>query len=409
MVQPSIGTDVLPPTADVVVIGGGVNGASTAFQLTRRGVRDVVLIERRQLGAGASGKSGALVRCHYTNPHEARLTHESLRIFRDWDGEVGFGSPQFEAAGFIQVVAPEDEEHLRANVAMQRSIGIDTAVVSADDLRQIEPLLRTDDLTYAAFEPQSGFADPNATLYGFAAAARAGGATLCLNTEATAILREGDRVVGVETSAGRIATDTVVLAGGAWADRLLTPLGLDFGLVPRRVQVVVFRWPPEVDPRRRHRVVIDASGAHAWFRPEGTAGTLVGGESGVDGTDPDTYVESVDGEYVDQARALLAGRFPAFASATMRGGWAGMIMVSPDGRPIIDKIPSVRGLFCMAGDSGTSFKTSPAIGICLAEWIVDGEPKLVDLRPFRSTRFAEGMPWIDEHAYRDTRRATVSR
>ena len=409
MNEERIESSSLPKSADVVVIGGGVNGASTAFQLTRRGVRNVVLVERQQLGAGASGKSGALVRCHYTNPYEARLTHESLRIFHAWDDEVGFGSPGFEAVGFVQVVAPEDEEHLRANVLAQQAIGIETSVVSAEELREIEPLLRTDDLTYAAFEPRSGFADPNATLYGFVAAAQAGGATICTDTEATAILREGERIVGVETSAGRIATDTVVLAGGAWADRLLRPLGLDFGLVPRRVQVVVFRHPPGVDPHRRHRVVIDASGAHGWFRPEGAAGTLVGGESGVDGTDPDRYDESVDGGYVDKARTLLASRFPAFASATMRGGWAGMIMVSPDGRPIIDKIPSVRGLFCMAGDSGTSFKTSPAIGICLAEWVVDGEPKLVDMTPFRSTRFAEGKPWVDAHAYRDTRHATVSR
>ena len=399
----------LPGSADVVVIGGGVNGASTALQLTRRGVRNVVLLERRQLGAGASGKSGALVRCHYTNPHEARMTHESLRVFRNWDEEVGYGSPAFEEAGFVQVVSPEDEEHLRANVAMHQAIGIESYVVSAEELREIEPLMRTDDLTYAAFEPRSGFADPNATLYGFAAAAQAGGVTICTDTEVTTILREGERVVGVETNRGRVATDTVVLAGGAWADRLLVPLGLDLGLVPRRVQVVVFRWPPEVDPNRRHRVVIDASGAHAWFRPEGTSGTLVGGESGVDGTDPDHYGEAVDSDYVDKARELLASRFPAFRSATMRGGWAGMIMVSPDSHPIIDKVPGVRGLFCMTGDSGTSFKTSPAIGICLAEWVVDGEPKLLDLSPFRWSRFSEGKPWVDEHAYRDTRRATVSR
>src|SRR6266511_475647 len=144
--QQPVTTADLPRTAGVVVIGGGGNGASTAFQLTRRGVRNVVLLERRQLGAGASGKSGALVRCHYTNPHEARLTYESLQVFRNWNDEVGHGDPGFEPVGFIQVVAPEDEEHLRANVVTHQAIGIETAVVSADELREIEPLLRTDDL-----------------------------------------------------------------------------------------------------------------------------------------------------------------------------------------------------------------------------------------------------------------------
>jgi sarcosine oxidase, subunit beta len=400
----------VPETADVVVIGGGVNGASTAFQLTKRGVRNVVLLERRQLGAGASGKSGALVRCHYRNPYESKLTYESLKVFTNWEEEVGVGSPGFEATGFIQVVAPADEANLRANVADQQAIGIDTRVVSADELRAIEPLMRTDDLSYCAYEPGSGFADPNATLYGFAAAAEIRGATICTNTAATAIVRDARGVSGVETDQGTIATRTVVLAGGAWADRLLTPLGIDLGLTPKRAQVVLFRWPPSVDPTRRHCTVIDGSGSHSWFRVEGFASTLVGGEGGVTGVDPDTLRETVDEETVDATRRLLAHRFPAFAQATMRGGWAGVYMVSPDSHPIIDHCGDVPGLYVMAGDSGTSFKTSPAIGIVLAEWITEGKPKLLDMTPFRMTRFAEGKPWVDERAYSDTRQQlTISR
>lgn len=398
----------LPQTAEVVVIGGGVNGASTAFQLTKRGVKDVVLLERRRLGSGATGKSGALVRVHYANVHESRLTLESLRIFRSWDEEVGAGSCGFEGIGFVQVVAPEDEAKLRANVAAQQAIGVETDVVSAEELREIEPLMRTDDLTYAAFEPNSGFADPNATLYGFAAGAVARGATICTGTEATAILVSGDRVVGVETSAGRIATGTVVLAGGAWADRLLLPLGLDFGLTPERVQVVLFRWPPEIDQQRRHRVVIDATRS-SWFRPEGFNSTLIGVELGAGRVEPDGFQETPDERQIEVAREALTARFPAFRGAIMRGGWAGMIMVSPDSHPIIDQIPGVPGLFVMTGDSGTSFKTAPATGICLAEWILDGAPRLVDLTPFRSTRFAEGRPWEDEHSYKEDSQLTISR
>ncbi|MDQ3779641.1 MAG: FAD-binding oxidoreductase, partial [Chloroflexota bacterium] len=141
----------VPGSAEVVVIGGGVNGVSTAFQLAKRGQRDVVVLERRQLGAGATGKSGALVRCHYANVPESQLTLESLRIFRAWDDEVGAGSPGFEPIGFLQVVAPEDEARLRANVAAQQAIGVETEVVSAEDVRSIEPLMRTDDISFAAF------------------------------------------------------------------------------------------------------------------------------------------------------------------------------------------------------------------------------------------------------------------
>jgi sarcosine oxidase subunit beta len=397
----------MPTSADVVVIGGGVNGLSTAFQLARRGVRDVVVLERQHLGSGATGKSGALVRCHYANVPEATLTHESLRVFRNWDDEVGAGSPGFAPIGFIQVVAPEHEDRLRQNVADQQRIGIDTRVVDRHELREIEPFLDTDDLSVAAFEPGSGYADPNATLHGFARAAQDRSVRIFEESPAIAIVTKNGRVAAVETPFGTIETDRVVLAAGSWTDRLLKPLGIDLGLEPVRTQVVLFRWPDALE-NRGHRAVIDAIN-HSWLRPEGARSTLIGAERSVLTTDPDTLDESVDARSIPVSRRALAARYPVFANAIMRGGWSGTYMRSPDGHPIIDQLPAVPGLWVMAGDSGTSFKTAPAIGICLAQWIVDGLPRLVDLHPFRSTRFAEGSPWIDERSYGDDRALTVSR
>ncbi len=392
-------------TAEVVIVGGGVIGASTAFHLAKAGVRRVTLVERRQLGAGASGKSGAVVRMHYTNPHESRLAHESLRYFQNWPDAVGAGDCGFEACGFVEMVAPEHEGQLRANVAAQQAIGIRTSIIAARDLAELVPGLRLDGLGPAAYEPDSGFADPNATLFGFIAAARALGVEVRTQVEVAAIRVSGGRVAGVDTSQGPIDAPRVVLAPGAWAARLLAPLGLDFGLVPHRVQVAIFRWP--LGFSRRHPVMIDATQGF-WFRPEGAAATLVGLETGIEGTDVDGLDEGVDTDYVADGRRRLATRLPAFAAATMRGGWAGLITLSPDERPIIDQIPSVPGLYCMLGDSGTSFKTAPAIGRCLAEWITSGRPQLMDLTPFRSTRFAEGRPWHDETGYGWQHR-TVSR
>jgi sarcosine oxidase subunit beta len=391
-------------SADVVIIGGGVNGASVAFNLARLGVGRVVLLERRHLGAGASGKSGSLVRMHYTNEAESRLAWESLKVFRNFDAMVG-GDCGFEAPGFVQIVDPAHADALRANVAMQQRLGIDTRLVSREELTEISPDLRVDDVGAAAYEPGSGFADPNATTFAFAAAARRLGATIETDCEALRIVTEGGRVAGVETSRGRVAAPVVVAVPGAWAGRLLDPLGLDFGLTPYRIQVSIFRWPEGFT--RRHPAVIDSTRS-AWIRPEGGAGTLIGVELGAGHADPDKYDEGVDEAYVALCREALATRFPAFERSTMRGGWAGMIMMSPDGRPIIDQIPSVPGLFVMLGDSGTSFKTSPAIGRCLAEWIVKGQPETADLTRFRSTRFAEGQPWIDSTDY-GIERPTISR
>src|SRR5438034_571148 len=287
-------------SADVVIVGGGANGTSTAFHLTRLGARNVLLLERRWLGAGATGKSGALVRMHYTNEHESRLALESLKVFQNFDAEVG-GDCGFEPVGFVQLVGRGYEDHLRRNVAMQQRIGIKTELVSPEDLPRLLPGASTDDVGGAAWEPESGFADPNATAFAFAAAAIRGGARIETARDVTRVVVERGRVVGVDTREGRVA-----------------------------------------------------------------------------------------------------------ARATMRGGWAGMIMMSPAGRPIIDRIPSIDGLYVMLGDSGTSFKTSPVIGRCLAEWIVEGRPRTVDLTPFRSTRFAEGKPWIDESNY-GRERLTISR
>ena len=391
-------------SADVVVVGGGVNGASTAFHLTQLGVKNVVLLERGTLASGATGKSGALVRTHYTNEHEARLAFESLKVFRNFDAMVG-GECGFEALGFLQLVPRGYEAAIRQNVETQRRLGIKTELVSHDDLRRIVPGIHVDDVGGAAWEPDSGFADPNATAFAFAEAAQRRGARIETGREATAVRVERGRVTGVETRAGRLDAPVVVLVPGAWAGRLLAPLGLDFGLEPFRIQVSIFRWPAGLT--RRHPVVIDAI-RKSWLRPEGSASTLIGVELGRGHADPDTFSESVDPDFVAQSRECLAARLPVFAGATMRGGWAGMIMMSPDGRPLIDRIASVEGLFVMLGDSGTSFKTAPAIGRCLAEWIVDGKPRLADLTPFRSTRFAEGKPWVDEFHY-GRERLSVSR
>ena len=391
-------------TADVIVVGGGANGTSTAFHLAKLGVKNVLLLEQRQIAAGATGKSGSLVRMHYTNETESRMALASLEVFQDFANVVG-GDCGWSPVGFVQLVKHQHREALHRNVARQQTLGVDTRLIDDRELRELLPGVIIDDVGGAAYEKRSGFADPNATAFGFAAAAQRLGVTVETGVKVTRVLVEKGRVAGVETERERIMAPSVVLVPGAWATPLLRPLGLDLPLTPFRIQISIFRWPPGWT--HRHPVVIDAV-HHSWMRPEGVNATLIGVELGRSGADPETYDEGVDPQFVRDARATLAARLPAFADATMRGGWAGMIMMSDDGRPIIDQFPSIPGLYGMLGDSGTSFKTSPAIGRCLAEWIAFGKPKLIDLTPFRSTRFAEGKPWVDEDNY-GRERLTISR
>lgn len=399
----------LPAAADAVVIGAGVNGLSTAFQLVKRGLRDVVVLERGVLAAGATGKSGALVRCHYANLPESLLTLHSVRIFENWNEAIGSGNSGFDPVGFLRITTPEHETSLRANVSGQQAAGINTRLVTRDEAIELEPFLTgSEDFSIAAFEENAGYADPNATAAGFAAAAARLGAKIFTNLAATRVRTEGGVVTGVDTAAGHISTNRVLIAAGSWANALLLPLGLDFGLHPVRSQVVIYRRPPRYDARPKHMVVIDDA-THGWFRPVGDFATLAGAERSVSGIDPDQLDEGVPAESVAIAREALGFRFPPLAKSLMRGGWAGTYMRSPDGHPIIDRAPGYDGLWLMAGDSGTSFKTSPAIGVCLAEWMTDGAPALMDLKPFRATRFAEGQPWYDEYSYGDDRQLTVSR
>ena len=388
-------------TADAVVVGGGVIGASTAFHLAARGVKRVVVCERRWLAAGATGKSGALVRMHYTNEPEARLAHASLPYFRHWSDLVGHGDPGFLNAGMVRLVTPENVEKLRANVEMLERVGVNTRIVGPEELAEVAPYWRLDDVVAAAYEPDSGCADPVATTHGFVDRAHELGAEIRLHTEVSVVRTGGGRVVGVETTGGPISAPAVVIAGGAWTVPLLGSLGVDVPLQPIRVQVAVFRRPPAL--AAIHPVCIDGI-EEMWFRPEGPnwASTLVGvagRRAPID--DPDALNEGVDGEYVPRARAGLATRMPGLADAPMRGGWAGVITVTPDGKPVLDRHPDLAGLFFFTGDNGSSFKTAPAIGKALAEWVVDGQPAVIDPRPFRAGRFAENAPLVGEHEYGD--------
>ena len=385
-------------TADVVVIGGGVNGTSTAFHLAQRGLR-VTLLERASLAAGSTGKSGALVRMHYTNPYDSALAQQSLPYFQRWSEVVGPGDPGYRQVGVVRLVQPRFDDRLRANVAMLQGLGVNTEVISADELREIDPGVYAGDVEVAAWEPESGYADPAATAYGFAEAARSLGASIHEGVAATAIETEGEQVSGIDTPLGRIASRTVVVAPGARARALLEPLGLDYGLIPNRVQITIMRRTADDGPS--HPVYIDGPN-NTWLRPEGDFGTLCGVGRDQLGVDPDLYDEGVDFDYIIDSRKRCAARRPALANAFMRGGWAGIITMSPDGHAIIDELAPYRGLFGILGDSGTNFKTAPAIGKCVAEWIAEGSSRSVELSAFRASRFAEGALFAGEHEYGDS-------
>lgn len=371
-------------TADAVVIGAGVMGTSTAFQLVQRGVKRVVVLEKNTVAAGSSGKSSALVRMHYTFLPEARLALESLRWFEDWRARVG-GSCGFTRTGFVRLVAADKTPLLRQNVERLRAVGINTHLVSGADLHELDPGVATRDVDVAAYEPDSGYADGYATAQAFMEAARRGGAVLRQGVSVTGFQRRGGTVRGVDTSAGSISTPLVIATAGPWSGPLLRRLGVDLPLVPSRHQIMILARPADVPPS----LTYIASGS-LYFRPDAAGLTLVGYGPGEDGVDPDSYRDTVDPAIQTDGSATLAHRYPALEHAGMRRGYAGCYTMTPDGKMIVDSAPGIEGLYIGAGFSGTGFKLSPAVGIALAELATQGRATSVDVAAFRASRFAAG-------------------
>lgn len=383
-------------SADVVVIGAGAMGCSIALHLTKAGVRSVAVLDKGGICSGMTYRSGALVRLHYTNEHEAKIALCAYRYFHEWDALVG-GECGFVQTGFLMVVGPDDVERLHANVAMLRGLGVDTEVISAQDVHEAQPYTSVGDIGAAAYEPLSGYADPHKTTMSLAAAAKRGGAVFHTGRAVRRILTEAGRVSGVETDSGVVHTDTVVVAAGPWAPALLATAGVTFDIKPTLAEVAFLRRPAPVT--EGHMVYIDrVSGAY--FRPQSPRLTFVGaGRGHARLGDPDALSDGVDPEQAALARERVAQRIPAFATSEAVMGHQGVYDTSQDGKAVLDRAPGVDGLYIAGGFSGTGFKKSPAVGLLMAELVTEGAARTVDIRPFRLSRFAEGAEIHGPHEY----------
>jgi sarcosine oxidase subunit beta len=382
-------------TADVVVVGGGVNGASIACALAARGVRRVTLLEKTALASGASGRSSALVRMHYTNEWDARLAWASFPVFRHWPEIMG-GPPVFTRTGFLTVVGPEHVEHLRKNVEMLRGIGIDTVALSPSEVRALQPFMTVDDVGAAAYEPESGYASPADVVEGFRRRARELGARIVEGRPVTAIARHESRVTGVETTAGPIESPVVVVSAGAWALPLCRGIGLDLPARTKAIDTVLVTRPPEL--REPHMVVIDTIQA-TYFRPESGILTIVGVPCFDYDVDPDRLGTGLPPHAAPEGARILTHRIPAMERATLARGFRAFDLYSADRHAILDRVEGLDGLYLATAFSGSGFKIAPAVGTCMAELIVDGAAKTVDIRPFGLRRFAEGRPLEGPYPY----------
>lgn len=372
-------------TADVVIVGGGVTGASIAFHLAGAGVRRVVVLERRFLAAGGTGRSVGIIRQLYPTLETTQMVRRSLSVFQRFSEAVG-GTASFVECGALIGVSPAMQPTLERTLALQATAGVRAEIVAPADVARIEPRIDVSGLGAVLWEPESGYVDPSAVTTSCADAARRRGVRIEQAAEVVGIEVRGDRVSGVTTASGaRIATPVVVNAAGLWAPGVARLVGLELPIVVGRHPVFVIERGPRFGAA--HPVYLDLAGG-SYVRPESGGLTLTGSLTDDEAQhlmDPETLGAEVG---LDEAAPVLerTGRaLPSLADSAYRRGWAGAFDITPDWMPILDATP-VNGFYVAAGMSGHGFKLAPAVGEMMAAIITGASPP-VSAAPFRFDRF----------------------
>ena len=374
-------------SAEAVVIGGGVMGTSILYNLAIRGMKAPILLERDTLGAGSTGRSSGAIRMHYSTTVNASLAFHSLGIFRNFAEMIGGGDVGFVETGYMVFVPSEDTKGFQHNIQLQQALGIDTRIVTMAEAKELAPAFHYGEGENFAWESQSGHGDPSGTAMAYATQARDLGAQIMLESEATSIEIQNGRVSAVITPDHRFDTGTAVVATGPWSSPFMERLGINLPLKATRHEVFLLR-------RRTEQLPFHPGGGDMtnliYFRPEGTDLTLVGNGNHEDEADPDNYNPRVNMPYVEDVWGRLANRLPAIQDAELFTGYAGLYTTTPDLHPIIDRVDGIDGLYICTGFSGHGFKLAPAVGIVMAELIIDGNATTVDISPLRMARFKDG-------------------
>src|SRR5688572_3966373 len=379
----------MPTTsADVVVIGSGVNGASTAYNLVKRGLKKVVLLERYLIASGGTGRSAAIIREHYSNEVLVRMVRRSVDVFHHFADIVG-GDPGFVSTGYGFFVPESSSEGLTRNLALQRSLGVDTREISKDELRELEPRIDLSDVHRIVHEPGSGYCDPHATTYAYVKRFRDLGGQLVEMTPATGLLTSNGAVTGVRTATGDISAGVVVNVAGPWARQVGEWAGLDLPIQVTREEEMIFETKDVGGPVRMP--ISDACKA-IYYRPYGITQTLLGRgfPKEYEHVDPDRYKESADTNFIREASGRFVERFPAFKDAMLINAYTGLYDVTPDWHPILGRTERVKNLVLCAGFSGHGFKLAPSIGELMAEEVIDGAAHSIDISRLHLSRFERG-------------------
>jgi sarcosine oxidase subunit beta len=373
----------VPSVAPIVIIGGGVMGASTLYHLAKRNQPAVLLEKEPFFGLGATGRCAGGIRYQFATEINIRLSLLSVPMLDRFEEEIGQAIDR-RYCGYMFLLTNETEvASFKRNVALQKSLGVQTDWLSGDEVRRRLPLIHCPDVLAGTFNSQDGLCDPNGVVMGYINAARRLGSQALERVEVTAIETTGGRVSGVTTNQGTIACECVVMAAGPWCAPISRTAGIELPITPLRRQWLTTTGLPEVPAD--FPFVIDFTQS-LYFHREGQ-GLLLGMSNSQEVAGFD---QSVD-EAFELVNLEAAGkRMPILEKAGLASHQAGLYEVTPDAHPIISRIPDLSGYFVVAGFSGHGFMHGPGSGLLMAEEILDGKAHTLDISSLRFGRFAEG-------------------
>lgn len=373
----------LPTTADIVIIGGGVMGASAAYHLAQRGVKNIVLLEKEKyFGTGATGRCAGGVRYQFSTEINVKLSQESLPMIERFKEEIG-QDVNYRQCGYLLVATNEkDAATFKQNVALQNGLGVPTQLLSGEDVRARLPQMKFPDAIAGTFNQKDGTVDPNGVVMGYVGAAQKMGVKAIENAEVTGITVSGGKVKEVQTNLGTIQTRMVLNVAGPWAALIGDMAGVKIPIIPLRRQMFTTNPLPEVP--EDFPFVIDFAKS-LYFHREGE-GLLIGMSNQEEKPGFDQNVDE-DFELVNLEAAIE--RMPLVEKASRASHWAGLYEVTPDAHPIYGDT-DVKGFYLCAGFSGHGFMHGPVSGKLMTEYMLDGKYSTLDVSMLDLKRFEEG-------------------
>jgi len=374
--------------ADVVIVGGGIIGASIAYHLTKKGVRDILVLERDRLGSGSTGKNAGGIRLQFSSEINVKLSQHSLPHIERFADEIGT-DPHFHQVGYLFLITEDrDVDAFERSLAMWARLGVPARKVTAAEAKALFKHARTDDMRFGTFCAKDGYADPSSMLNGYVARAREAGVTFMENAAVRAISCTNSRVSSVRTKDEEIGARTVVNAGGPWAAEVAKLAGVELPIQPLRRHIFVTEAVPGLDEDFPLTIEF-ATGLYA-HRESG--GVLLGM---ADPNEKPAFDDSVNWDFMPAVVERALSRFPILERTSIKTGWAGLYEDTPDKHPILGTVDGVDGFINAAGFSGHGVMHAPVTGELISELIVDGRTSL-DISALALSRFRTGQ-LVREH------------